>query len=128
MPMPPRLLLVDDDPAVLSSLRRALAHEGYAVLTADDGEHAATLVAGWRPVLIVLDVGVAGVDRLLRRRGYLTAPQLLLTTRAPLLSSAATETLGADGWLVKPFALDELLGRVRTLVQQAVAALEDKGH
>src|SRR5579859_38640 len=117
-----RVLLVDDDPAVLSGLRRALALAGYAVATAADGEQALASAASTPPDLVVLDVMLPGVDgltvcRQLRRAS--PVPILMLTARDTVPDRVAGLDHGADDYLVKPFALDELLARVRALLRRA---------
>ena len=120
--MSARVLLVDDDPAVLSGLRRALALAGYAVATAADGEQALASAASTPPDLVVLDVMLPGVDgltvcRQLRRAS--PVPILMLTARDTVPDRVAGLDHGADDYLVKPFALDELLARVRALLRRA---------
>jgi len=117
-----RLLLVDDDPAVLSGLRRALALEGYAVQTAGDGEQALAAAASGSPDLVVLDIMLPGVDGLTvcrQLRSASAVPILMLTARDTVPDRVAGLDHGADDYLVKPFALDELLARVRALLRRA---------
>jgi two-component system response regulator MprA len=119
--MSPRVLVVDDDPAVLSGLRRALALEGYAVQVAESGEAALALAAAEAPDLVVLDVMLPDVDglavcRRLREAGSM--PILLLTARDTVPDRVAGLDSGADDYLVKPFALDELLARVRAQLRR----------
>lgn len=118
-----RILVVDDDPAVLSGLRRALALEGYEVTTAPDGEAALDAVSASSPDVIVLDVMLPGINGLevcqrLRDRGVVT-PILILSARDTLPDRIAGLDRGADDYLVKPFALDELLARVRALLRRS---------
>ena len=119
--MAARILLVDDDAGVLSSLRRALALEGYYVVAADDGETALRLVESDSPDLVVLDVmlpGISGLDVCRRLRAFSLVPILLLTARDTVPDLVAGLDMGADDYLVKPFALDELLARVRALLRR----------
>jgi two-component system, OmpR family, response regulator MprA len=119
--MSPRVLVVDDDPAVLSGLRRALALEGYAVQVAESGEVALALAAAEAPDLVVLDVMLPDADglavcRRLRETGSM--PIVLLTARDTVPDRVAGLDSGADDYLVKPFALDELLARVRAQLRR----------
>lgn len=124
-----RVLVVDDDPAVLSGLRRALVLDGYEVATAEDGETALQLAASVAPDLVVLDVVLPGLDgltvcRQLRARS--AVPVLMLTARDTVPDRVAGLDHGADDYLVKPFALDELLARVRALLRRARPAEEGR--
>lgn len=120
--MSPQVLVVDDDPAVLSGLRRALALEGYAVQVAESGEAALALAAAEVPDLVVLDVMLPDLDgltvcRRLRETGSM--PIVLLTARDTVPDRVAGLDSGADDYLVKPFALDELLARVRAQLRRS---------
>lgn len=120
--MTARILIVDDDPAVLSGLRRALALEGYDVLTAEDGESALEMAAASKPDLVVLDVMLPGVDGLVAcehlRRGS-AMPILMLSAKDTVPDRVAGLNRGADDYLVKPFAVEELAARVRALLRRA---------
>jgi two-component system, OmpR family, response regulator MprA len=120
-----KILVVDDERAVRESLRRALELEGYEVQLAEDGAQAIErLGAGnGQPDAVVLDVlmpGIDGIDvcRHLRRTGN-TTPVLMLTARDGVGDRVAGLDAGADDYLVKPFALEELLARVRALLRRA---------
>ncbi|MGL4745885.1 MAG: response regulator transcription factor [Dermatophilaceae bacterium] len=111
------VLVVDDDDDVRDSLARSLDYEGYQVLTAPDGRVALDLVGRKRPDLVVLDVQMPVLDgletcRRLRAGGDDT-PVILLTARTMLGDRVTGLDAGADDYLVKPFALEELLARVR---------------
>ncbi len=113
-----RVLVVDDDPAVLSALRRVLALEGYDVLATEDGESALTLMRSAAPDIVVLDIMLPGLDGLtvcqsIRARS--AVPILMLTARDTVPDRVAGLDSGADDYLVKPFATDELLARMRAL-------------
>jgi two-component system response regulator MprA len=118
-----RVLVVDDEPAVRESLERALAAEGYSVLLAKDGREALALVAGDRPDLVLLDVLMPALDGLEACRRLRAAenrvPVLMLTARDDVGDRVAGLDAGADDYLVKPFALDELLARIRALLRRA---------
>ncbi|PPK71064.1 response regulator transcription factor [Actinokineospora auranticolor] len=118
-----RLLVVDDDPDVRESLRHSLEFEGYEVVTAAEGAQALRLVlTARRPDLAILDLMMPEVDgletcRRLRAAGE-RMPVLMLTARDSLGDRVTGLDAGADDYLVKPFALEELLARVRALLKQ----------
>ncbi len=117
-----RILVVDDDARIAASVRRALSYEGYEVAIVHDGP-AALAEAGRRPPdLVVLDVMLPGLDgvevcRRLREGGA-DAAILMLTARTEVPDRVAGLDAGADDYLVKPFAYEELLARVRTLLRR----------
>ena len=120
-----KILVVDDERAVRESLRRALELEGYDVQLAEDGAQAIERLGGENggPDAVVLDVLMPGIDgievcRYLRRTGN-TTPVLMLTARDGVGDRVAGLDAGADDYLVKPFALEELLARVRALLRRA---------
>ena len=125
------VLVVDDDRAVRESLDRALRVNGYDVITAPDGLTAINLVQRQRPDVVVLDINLPDVDglgvtRRLRADGDRT-PVLLLTARVEVGDRVAGLDAGADDYLTKPFALDELLARVRALLRRVEPAGPDTG-
>jgi len=118
-----KLLVVDDDPALARTLRRALGIEGYAVECAGDGAEALQRLAGDRFDAVVLDVSMPRLDglavcRRMRERRDRT-PVLMLTARDAVGDRVAGLDAGADDYLVKPFALAELNARVRALLRRA---------
>ena len=118
-----RLLVVDDDPALSRTLRRALGVEGYDVDTAPDGAEALQRLAASHYDAVVLDVSMPRVDglavcRSMRARRDST-PVLMLTARDAVGDRVEGLDAGADDYLVKPFALDELNARVRALLRRA---------
>jgi two-component system, OmpR family, response regulator MprA len=118
-----KLLVVDDDPALSRTLRRALAVEGYDVECASDGDEALQRLAADRFDAVVLDVAMPRVDglavcRRMRERRDRT-PVLMLTARDAIDDRVSGLDAGADDYLVKPFALDELNARVRALLRRA---------
>jgi two-component system response regulator MprA len=120
--MQPRLLVVDDDRDVRDSLRRALGYEGYAVATATNGAEALSAIAHAPVDLVILDVLMPMLDgldtcRALRGRGDAT-PVLVLTARDAIDDRVAGLEAGADDYLVKPFALRELVARVNALLRR----------
>lgn len=121
-----RVMVVDDEPAVRSSIERALKLEGYEVVTAPDGGRALRELAVAPPDAIVLDVLMPEVDglevcRRMRGAGDRT-PVLMLTARDAISDRVDGLDAGADDYLVKPFALEELLARLRALMRRAEPA------
>jgi two-component system response regulator MprA len=117
-----RVLVVDDEPAVREALRRALALEGYDVDLAENGAEALRKIGPSDPDLVVLDVLMPEVDgiaacRRLRAEGN-RVPVLMLTARAGVGDRVDGLDAGADDYLVKPFALEELLARIRALLRR----------
>jgi two-component system response regulator MprA len=124
----PRLLIAEDDKGVREALERALKFEGYDVDVVTDGAQALERGAENPPDLYLLDVMMPHVDglsvcRALRRHGDRT-PILVLTARHEISDRVAGLDAGADDYLVKPFALDELLARVRALLRRNAPADE----
>lgn len=117
-----RILVVDDDAEIRASLRRALAFEGYAVVVAADGEEALRLVSDRPPDLVVLDLLLPGLDGLDVCRRLRSAddslPIVLLTARDAVADRVAGLETGADDYLVKPFAFEELLARIRVRLRR----------
>jgi len=121
-----RVLVVDDDAAVRQSLERSLRFEGYEVATAADGLAALEVISKGRPDIAVLDVMMPRMDgleacRQLRARGD-DLPVLMLTARDGLADRVSGLDVGADDYLVKPFALEELFARLRALARRAALA------
>ncbi len=117
-----RILVVDDDRAVRESLRRSLSFNGYSVALAQDGLEALDLIASDRPDALVLDVMMPKLDglevcRQLRSTGD-DLPILVLTARDSVSERVAGLDAGADDYLPKPFALEELLARMRALLRR----------
>ncbi len=116
------ILVVDDDRSVRDSLSRALGLDGYEVVTLASGGDALGHLAEHQPDVIVMDVGMPGVDgletcRLIRAKGD-DVPILLLTARTGVTDRVAGLDAGADDYLMKPFALEELLARLRALLRR----------
>jgi two-component system response regulator MprA len=129
--MTSKVLVVDDDPAVRESLRRALALEGYEVELAADGEQALDRIDnGDEPGAIVLDVMMPapdGIEVCRRvRAGGNKVPILMLTARGAVDDRVAGLDAGADDYLVKPFALDELFARLRALLRRNASEEDEK--
>ena len=116
------VVVAEDDPSVRNAVERVLELEGYQVKTANDGNAALDLVVSSKPHAVVMDVMMPFADGLtvtreLRHRGNRT-PVLLLTARHEVGDRVAGLDAGADDYLVKPFAVDELLARVRALLRR----------
>ena len=117
-----KILLVDDDPGIRLSVQRALEFEGYRVTTAEDGEAALVAIAAAQPDCVILDISMPrldglGVCRRLRQDGN-DIPILVLTARQQVADRVSGLDAGADDYLAKPFALEELLARVRALLRR----------
>jgi two-component system, OmpR family, response regulator MprA len=118
-----RILVVDDEPAVQNALSRALALERYAVAQAVDGREALEQLGAGAFEVVILDISMPHIDglevcRRLRDGGDRT-PVLMLTAREDVDDRVAGLDAGADDYLVKPFALRELLARVRALLRRS---------
>lgn len=128
-----KILVADDEQAVRDSLKRSLRFNGYEVCLAQDGEEALDMIRTEEPDLTILDVMMPkldglGVCRTLRSSGY-DRPVLMLTARDGVSDRVAGLDAGADDYLPKPFALEELLARVRSLLRRARAdSIEDNSH
>jgi DNA-binding response OmpR family regulator len=116
------ILVVDDEPGIVRLVRDYLEHGGFTVLTASDGEAALRAARTIRPDLVVLDLGLPGLDgldvtRALRREG--PVPIIMLTARADESDKLIGLELGADDYLTKPFSPKELVARVRTVLRRS---------
>jgi two-component system KDP operon response regulator KdpE len=123
-----RILVVDDEPAILRAVRTSLAGHGFDVETAETGREALDRSAFHHPDLILLDLGLPDVDglevvRTVRERG--STPIIILSVRGAERDKVAALDLGADDYLTKPFGVDELLARIRVALRHA--ARPDRG-
>ena len=115
------ILVVDDDPEIVSFLKRGLIYEGYSVDTAGDGAEALVKARDREPDLVILDVMMPEIDgievsRRMRQAG--DVPILMLTAKGTVADKIAGLDSGADDYLVKPFSFDELLARVRVQLRR----------
>src|SRR3954451_7641804 len=118
----PRVLVVDDDRSVRESLRRSLEFNGYAVTLAADGAEALASIAGHSPDALVIDVMMPRLDGIETTRALRSAasglPILVRTARDSVGDRVGGLDAGADDYLTKPFALDELLARLRAMLRR----------
>src|SRR5919107_210131 len=118
----PTVLVVDDEPKIAQLARDYLEHAGFAVLTAGDGVSAVQTVGTRRPDLVVLDLGLPGIDGLEVMRQIRAAgptPIVVLTARDTELDKLLGLELGADDYVTKPFSPRELVARVRAVLRRA---------
>ncbi len=115
------ILVADDDPEIVSLIKRCLAYEGYAVDTASDGTIALAKARDREPDLVILDImmpGIDGIEVTKRLRQASDVPILMLTAKGTVADRVTGLDGGADDYLVKPFYLDELLARVKALLRR----------
>lgn len=119
--IPLRVLVVDDEPPIRRFLRTSLAAQGYDIIEAEDGSKALEEVRRRSPDLLVLDLGLPGIDgleviRRLRGSGV-TLPIIVLSSRVDEAGKVEALDLGADDYVTKPFGVEELLARIRTAMR-----------
>jgi two-component system response regulator MprA len=121
--MKAHILIVDDDPRIINLLRRVLAYEGYSVSIAGNGSEALDRALERPPDLVVLDIMLPGIDGLEVTRRMRAAgdnvPILMLTARDAVSDRVQGLEIGADDYLVKPFAPEELVARVKALLRRS---------
>lgn len=123
-----KILLADDDPQILRALRITLSARGYEVITAPDGKQALRAAIDEHPDLIVLDLGMpglSGLEVIEAVRGWSQMPILVVSGRADSLDKVYALDAGADDYVTKPFAADELLARIRALSRRTPAATDE---
>ncbi len=116
-----KILLVEDEPGIASFVRLELLHEGYQVQVAEDGRQGLELFQEGQWDLILLDImlpGINGLEVLRRIRKLSSVPVILLTARGDTLDKVSGLDAGADDYLPKPFAIEELLARIRSLLRR----------
>ena len=122
-----RILVVDDEPQILRALSTNLRARGYEVSTAASGEEALRLAAEGHPDLVVLDLGLPGIDgiEVVRGlRGWTAVPVIVLSVRDAEADKVAALDAGADDYVTKPFGMDELLARMRAALRRSTPADE----
>jgi len=124
-----KVLVVEDEPALLDTLEYNLTHQGYETYTAADGPTALDVARQERPDLIVLDVMLPGLDgfevcRILRQE--MSVPILMLTARDEEVDKVVGLEVGADDYMTKPFSMRELLARVKALLRRVRLDQEDR--
>ena len=113
-----KILIADDDPQILRALRITLSARGYEVVTAQDGREALKLATDRHPDIIVLDLGmpgVTGIEVIEAVRAWSAVPILVVSGRSDSVDKVEALDAGADDYVTKPFAADELLARIRAL-------------
>lgn len=120
-----KILIADDDPQILRALRITLTARGYDIVTAEDGTAALNAAIEHRPDLYLLDLGMPGLDGrevIEGLRGWTDAPILVVSGRAGSTDKVEALDAGADDYVTKPFAIDELLARIRALTRRVPGA------
>ena len=122
-----RVLVIDDEPQILRTLRINLSVRGYEVTTAETGAAALKSAAEQPPDVIVLDLGLpdmSGIEVLAGLRGWLSAPVIVLSARIDSADKVEALDAGADDYVTKPFGMEEFLARLRAAVRRGAAATE----
>ncbi|HEX9124270.1 MAG TPA: response regulator transcription factor [Actinomycetota bacterium] len=117
-----RILVVDDDPQILQALRIGLRGKGFEVLTAPNGETALDILATDGVDVVILDLGLPGIgghEVVERVRGWSSVPVVVLSAREDQTDKVKALDAGADDYVTKPFAMEELLARIRALRRRA---------
>ena len=120
-----RILIADDDPQILRALRITLGSQGYDIRTAADGAEAIRAAAESHPDLVMLDLGMPqldGIEVIEAIRGWSAVPILVVSGRTGSSDKVDALDAGADDYVTKPFAMDELLARIRALTRRAPGA------
>lgn len=123
-----RVLVVDDEPQIRRALATNLTTRGYQVDVAADGEEALRLAAEHRPDVVVLDLGLPGIDGIevvAGLRGWTDVPIIVLSVRDSEADKVAALDAGADDFVTKPFGMDELLARLRAAVRRSAPSADE---
>jgi two-component system, OmpR family, KDP operon response regulator KdpE len=123
-----RVLVVDDEPQILRTLRTNLQARGYDVETATDGESALAKAARTHPDVVILDLGLPGmdgVDVIAGLRGWSEVPIIVLSAREQEANKVVALDAGADDYVTKPFGMDELLARLRAAARRGKPPVEE---
>ena len=124
----PRVLVVDDDPSIRRFLRTALDAHGYRSMDAGTGSEAITMATSWIPDVVLLDIGlpdISGFDVVARLRAWSHVPILILTARGQEQDKIRALDAGADDYVTKPFAMGELLARLRVALRHGARGSSD---
>jgi len=117
-----KLILVDDEPEILTLVRDYLTREGYTVVTAINGHEGMELIEREKPDLVLLDwmlPGISGLEMCKRLRETSTIPIIMLTAKSEEIDRVLSLEFGADDYIVKPFSLRELAARVKTVLRRS---------
>ncbi len=120
-----RVLIIEDDPAILRFLRNTLRVQNYDVREAQSGTEGLDLVRQLKPELVILDLGLPdmdGMDVIQQIRAYSAVPVLVLSSRSDERGKVAALDTGADDYVTKPFGVDELMARLRTALRHRLAS------
>jgi two-component system KDP operon response regulator KdpE len=123
-----KILIADDDPQILRALRITLTARGYDVITASDGRAAVNQAVDHHPDLVVLDLGMpelTGIEVIEALRGWTQIPILVVSGRSESFDKVDALDAGADDYVTKPFAADELLARIRALSRRTPSATDE---
>jgi two-component system, OmpR family, KDP operon response regulator KdpE len=119
-----KILIADDDPQILRALKVTLRARGYDIVTANDGAQALEMAAAHHPDLVMLDLGMPrldGVEVIQGLRGWTQVPILVVSGRTDASDKVDALDAGADDYVTKPFAIDEILARIRALTRRVVS-------
>ncbi len=127
-----QILIIEDDAGIASLMRLELTHEGYAVTTAASGTEGLELFTQQHPDLILLDImlpGLSGLEVLRRIRKTAAIPVILVTARSETADTVAGLDAGADDYITKPFEIEELLARIRSMLRRSgVYSQQEQQH
>lgn len=123
-----RVLVVDDEPAIRRFLRASLAAHNYSIFEADSGQAALSAVIAHRPDAVILDLGLPdldGIEIVRQLRGWTQIPIMILSVREHEEDKIAALDAGADDYVTKPFAVGELLARLRVILRRAASPTDE---